>query len=169
MQIDPLSQLRDIHLPPPISCWPLAPGWWILIFAGIFAFIYITRTLIQRYRSNLYRRQALKKLSLIILNSQKRNTEKLALIMELLKQAVGSAYQGNHFNSQNNKDFVLFLKNSCSKPCFTEFSNDLQISLYSNQTDQRDNELLLETLVDDSKTWLKNHYPKRKLVRLGLC
>lgn len=169
MQIDPLSQLRDIHLPPPISWWPLAPGWWILIFAGIFAFIYITRTLIQRYRSNLYRRQALKKLSLIILNSQKRNTEKLALIMELLKQAVGSAYQGDHFNSQNNKDFVLFLKNSCSKPCFTEFSNDLQISLYSNQTDQRDNELLLETLVDDSKTWLKNHYPKRKLVRLGLC
>ena len=169
MQIDPLAQLRDIHLPPPISWWPLAPGWWILIFAGIFAFIYITRTLIQRYRSNLYRRQALKKLSLIILNSQKRNTEKLALIMELLKQAVGSAYQGNHFNSQNNKDFVLFLKNSCSKPCFTEFSNDLQISLYSNQTDQRDNELLLETLVDDSKTWLKNHYPKRKLVRLGLC
>lgn len=169
MQIDPLSQLRDIHLPPPISWWPLAPGWWILIFAGIFAFIYITRTLIQRYRSNLYRRQALKKLSLIILNSQKRNTEKLALIMELLKQAVGSAYQGNHFNSQNNKDFVLFLKNSCSKPCFTEFSNDLEISLYSNQTDQRDNELLLETLVDDSKTWLKNHYPKRKLVRLGLC
>ena len=169
MQIDPLSQLRDIHLPPPISWWPLAPGWWMLIFAGIFAFIYLTRILMQRYRSNLYRRQALKKLSLIILNSQKCNTEKLALIMELLKQAVGSAYQGDHFNSQNNKDFILFLKNSCSKPCFTEFSTDLEISLYSNQTDQGDNELLLETLVDNSKTWLKNHYPKRKLVRLGLC
>lgn len=169
MQIDPLSQLRDIHLPPPISWWPLAPGWWILIFAGIFAFIYLTRILMQRYRSNLYRRQALKKLSLIILNSQKCNTEKLALIMELLKQAVGSAYQGDHFNSQNTKDFILFLKNSCSKPCFTEFSTDLEISLYSKQADQRDNELILETLVDDSKTWLKNHYPKRKLVRLGLC
>ena len=169
MQIDPLSQLRDIHLPPPISWWPLAPGWWMLIFAGIFAFIYLTRILMQRYRSNLYRRQALKKLSLIILNSQKCNTEKLALTMELLKQAVGSAYQGDHFNSQNNKDFILFLKNSCSKPCFTEFSTDLEISLYSNQDDQRDNELLLETLVDDSKTWLNNHYPKQKLVRLGLC
>ena len=169
MQIDPLSQLRDIHLPPPISWWPFAPGWWILIFAVTFASIWLTKTLLQRYRSNLYRRQALKNLSLIILNSQKRNTEKLALIMELLKQAVGSAYQGDHFNSQNNKDFILFLKNSCSKPCFTEFSTDLEISLYSNQADQRDNELLLETLVDDSKTWLKNHYPKRKLVRLGLC
>lgn len=27
---DPLSQLRDIHLPAPISWWPLAPGWYIL-------------------------------------------------------------------------------------------------------------------------------------------
>jgi hypothetical protein len=35
---DPLSQLADIHLPDPISIWPLAPGWWIvivLIFASL--------------------------------------------------------------------------------------------------------------------------------------
>ncbi len=23
--------LRDIHLPEAVSCWPLAPGWWIII------------------------------------------------------------------------------------------------------------------------------------------
>jgi hypothetical protein len=28
---DPLSQLADIHLPDPVSFWPLAPGWWIVI------------------------------------------------------------------------------------------------------------------------------------------
>ena len=28
---DPLSQLADIHLPDPVSFWPLSPGWWILI------------------------------------------------------------------------------------------------------------------------------------------
>ena len=32
--------LRDIHLPEPISWWPIAPGWWIII-ASLFLFIVV--------------------------------------------------------------------------------------------------------------------------------
>ncbi len=37
---DPLSDLRDIHLPDPVSFWPPAPGWWIalILVIGLMAF-----------------------------------------------------------------------------------------------------------------------------------
>ena len=37
--------LRDIHLPEPISWWPIAPGWWMLIASAllIIAVIFILR------------------------------------------------------------------------------------------------------------------------------
>ena len=41
MQQNPLDQLKDIHLPDPISIWPLGMGWWILI-ALIICFVALT-------------------------------------------------------------------------------------------------------------------------------
>ena len=40
----PLQELRDVHLPDPISLWPPAPGWWILsglIVMGAVVFLWI--------------------------------------------------------------------------------------------------------------------------------
>lgn len=43
-------ELRDIHLPEPISWWPVAPGWW-MVFATLLFIIFaaiITRKIYQR-------------------------------------------------------------------------------------------------------------------------
>jgi len=40
--------LRDIHLPEPVSWWPPAPGWWLLLAAGIAA---IAFALYRRHRA----------------------------------------------------------------------------------------------------------------------
>lgn len=61
-QADPLANLKDIHLPPDISVWPIASGWWLLALTIILiitvAYLFF-RLAIQR---KAYRKAALKEL-----------------------------------------------------------------------------------------------------------
>lgn len=40
--MDPLAQLKDIHLPEQVNQWPIAIGWWLLLLAivGISIFVF---------------------------------------------------------------------------------------------------------------------------------
>jgi hypothetical protein len=72
MNPDPLANLRDIHLPEPVSWWPPAPGWWgltvfILCLSGLGAYI-----LFHAFKKKRHRRAALKELALLRNNSDTR-------------------------------------------------------------------------------------------------
>lgn len=49
---DPLSQLADIHLPDPVSIWPLAPGWWVVIVLLFLALCWFAYQALQKYILN---------------------------------------------------------------------------------------------------------------------
>lgn len=49
---DPLSQLADIHLPDPVSVWPLAPGWWLVIVLVIAGLCWLGFQLLRRFILN---------------------------------------------------------------------------------------------------------------------
>jgi len=74
-----LAQLRDIHLPDPISWWPLAPGWWVLaallIVCSIFVFI-----------AGLRRRRSLKYKALRELDQLRSGTAAHVSIVELASE-----------------------------------------------------------------------------------
>ncbi len=55
---DPLAQLRDIHLPEPVSPWPPGPGWWALAAVLLALLAAGTFWLWRRYRRNAWRRSA---------------------------------------------------------------------------------------------------------------
>lgn len=61
--MSPLDQLRDIHLPAPVSIWPLAPGWWLLL--ALAAGLAVAAGFGWRYwvRHRRYRRHALRQLA----------------------------------------------------------------------------------------------------------
>ena len=58
-----LDQLHDIIIPPAVSFWPLAPGWYALSLLVLAYGIYIGLKLWSSYQKNLYRREALEVLS----------------------------------------------------------------------------------------------------------
>jgi len=59
--VSALESLRDIHLPPPVSSWPLAPGWWALAAFVVLAAAALAWELRRRRAS--VRRLALRELS----------------------------------------------------------------------------------------------------------
>jgi hypothetical protein len=82
---DPLGQLKDIHLPDPVSWWPPAPGWWLLAIISIAAVWAISHFIISYINRNLYRkeaRQELKRLKDIRLGQSSRDiVEQLARLL----------------------------------------------------------------------------------------
>jgi len=55
-ETEPLP-LRDIHLPDPVSWWPLAPGWWMLLALLCIA-VGLTFYMYRRYRRAALQRSA---------------------------------------------------------------------------------------------------------------
>ncbi|HAZ78530.1 MAG TPA: hypothetical protein DCX08_01220 [Porticoccaceae bacterium] len=169
MQSDPLAKLRDIHLPEPISWWPLAPGWWILVLSTMGLLIWLIIVLFRRYQTNLYRREALQKLKFIEGDTSPTYQQKLVRVFALLKQTVNSVYPDEYLTSKHIDSFVLFLKNSSKEPVFEDLPDNLALYLYGNVTDENEDPQILEHLIASSDTWIKSHPPLKDLKAQVSC
>ena len=88
--------LRDIHLPDPISAWPLSFGWWLVI-GGSLALIAILTFLIIRWLRPTLKSQATKNLQLIEANFHETSdgSKCIAQISALLRRIVISRNSKN--------------------------------------------------------------------------
>ena len=105
---DPLSQLRDIHLPAPGGFWPPAPGWWFLAILAVALIAALTWIILKRRRRNRWFRSARSELALL---------ERLAApdarwfvqLNTLLKQAARERYPESHPEALTGDAWVEFL------------------------------------------------------------
>jgi hypothetical protein len=169
MQGDPLAELRGIHLPDPISWWPLAPGWWVLIIIFIGGLSWALWQLLKSYNNNLYRRQAMAQLLQIKHDLNLTSTQRLVMILETLKQAVNSAYPDQHFSSRDLAAFLNFLQASCKDTVFQNLPIDLNALLYGRPDDRQEHNELTESIINSSEIWIKQHYAQDKLKEISTC
>ncbi|WP_052481050.1 DUF4381 domain-containing protein [Gilvimarinus agarilyticus] len=82
---DPLTQLKDIHVPAPVSWWPLAPGWWAVIAVSIILLGLLAYWLRKRQNARRYRVQAATELKTLS-SAQLNNSQFVEQINAILKR-----------------------------------------------------------------------------------
>lgn len=106
-----LSQLKDVHLPPPIGWWPPAPGWWIV--AALVLLLLTTGAFWgwQRWQ-RCRRRQRLQQAFAIIEARWHKEADPLITLMEVtrfLKQAAFTRYPRSEIAGLHGMAWLTFL------------------------------------------------------------
>ncbi|WP_404361858.1 DUF4381 domain-containing protein [Marinobacter sp.] len=108
MENDPLSQLRDIHLPQPGGFWPPAPGWWLVAGVTVALSVALALWLFRRHKRNRWIATAREELSQIH-HSDLADSEKLAELNRLLKRAARRRYPEHRPESLSGDAWIAFL------------------------------------------------------------
>lgn len=155
----PLADLRDIHLPEPISWWPLAPGWWLLIcllilcIAGVFLFIWIRR------RTAL-KRVALAELHRIRTRSQQvgDNLQTVKELSSLLRRTCISIDPRHQAASLVGNAWLQHLDSIGTGTVFSEGPG----KLLTEAPYRRESEIDIDELLDLCQSWLQKLPPRRE-------
>jgi hypothetical protein len=138
-QTDPLAGLRDIHLPEPISFWPVAPGWWIAL--GLVIVLAIAVLLYRSARRRSLKRAALAELTGIEESYQRSSdVSQLALeISALLRRVALRRFLRREVASLHGEDWAQFLLRTDGKlELSSENAADLSNAIYAGSHTLRD-------------------------------
>lgn len=154
--MNPLEQLKDIHLPPEIGIWPLAIGWWILIvLAALVIILMVFAVYRHRQRSKPKRlAQAL----LLSINADSPGWP--AQLNQLMKRAALSYFPQQDVAGLHSvawKNFLLTLLKNKYHSQFEAGFELLQQNLYRQHS--QDN---FKSCYQTVELWLDNALPPNK-------
>ncbi|WP_339669730.1 DUF4381 domain-containing protein [Dasania marina] len=111
---DPLAQLRDIHTPPAIDFWPLAPGWWLLIVLSLSVLVILFYSLRRYRRRNAFKRVATQQVQQL---SQQHSDDSLYIqqLNRLLKQTALAVNPRQDIAALHGDAWLHFLDQHSSK------------------------------------------------------
>lgn len=148
-----LDNLRDIHLPDPVSWWPLAPGWYGLAFTILLFLIYAVFTLMRRSKQRRAKTQAF--LLLAEYEQQYRQHPEIreisARVSALLKRVALVYFPREQVAGLYGKSWIEFLNNTSTDIDFSVLSDCLSVLPYRDDVPAAD----LLPLFKSAKAWIK--------------
>lgn len=119
---DPLSQMKDIHLPEVPNFWPLAPGWWLILLGSLLLLVCLLlhlRKPFKKYRQ----RKAFLSIFKRIEQKYAYTKDKTALLEDIntfLKRVCLSLYSHQSIASLTGEQWLVFLDQSGQTQEFTQ-------------------------------------------------
>lgn len=154
---DPLAQLRDIHLPQPVSLWPPAPGWWIVALALVLTLAVLLYCWLRHRRNNRYRRLALQELGQLS-KTRDYSADTLRHLNSLLKRTLRAAPQAPAAAGLSGSEWLRFLDSSGNTREFSDGPGQLLVSApYAPQSLSQEQLQQIPQLCDCIKRWILTH------------
>tara|TARA_R110002072_G_scaffold1598_7_gene13660 strand:+ start:23213 stop:23704 length:492 start_codon:yes stop_codon:yes gene_type:complete len=151
--IDPLAELRDIHMPPPIETWPPAIGWWLLaIFAVVGLFLGL-RYLYLGWKKGAYRREANRQLNALFEANRQDQQSFLLEFNSLLKRVALTTYPREEVAQLTGEAWVAFLDQSGGTHEFTMGPGQVLVDGQYAPISTVD----IQNLFQVGQHWIKNH------------
>ncbi|MDH5711094.1 MAG: DUF4381 domain-containing protein [Gammaproteobacteria bacterium] len=155
----PALELRDIHLPEPISWWPLAPGWWFLI--AFIVLVIIGVLLFRQYQKKQVLKKTIKAEFENICAQHQKDNNALQLVQSLsilLRRACISFYPRSEVAGLTGKEWLSFLDSTMKAAnttiTFTGEHGQL-IATAPYLADNTELEIDTEKLIQLCENWLR--------------
>ncbi len=165
----PTLNLRDIHLPEPVSWWPPAPGWWLLAVA-IVLFIIVFFIIRKIYRKTYLKRQLKRDIKAEFEHikqhyQQTQNEVALAQALSvLLRRASISYYPAKNIAGLTGDEWLDWLDKTSTKSATKKFQSDVGKVLLSAPY-MADNSHLnydVQNLIQLCQSWLLSAHTKNR-------
>ena len=148
-----LDQLHDILMPPAVSNWPLAPGWYVLGILVLTYGLHIGMKFWSNYQKNLYRREALNSLAQIHL--RKDTNKEISDLLVLMKRVALQHFGREKVAALSADEWWNFVETHSKAKVSADIRKLSQKILYTTDvlTTQDD----LSNVAKVTKVWINTH------------
>ncbi|HGX93240.1 MAG TPA: DUF4381 domain-containing protein [Candidatus Tenderia sp.] len=149
--LDALDELRDIHAPEPVSWWPPAPGWWIVLGLVLLATL-IGLGLRYWRKKNALRESALAELAHIKTEfSESQDAVQLAARLSILLRRVAISGGDRKKAALKGRAWLAYLDETGQTRAFSEGAGQVLISAPYQSSAELDADALLAAV----EAWLQ--------------